>query len=247
MPPVKNLKTYSLKNIFKSYGLNIGVIVTIIVLASSGLIYIGRLDERVINSHERMDRLVEQMNTLNKRLDQQIDAIEAAKKQAVAEIRSLTTRSDDPVIFTDGRLTSGYDMGVNTSGGLTNWANANNGHICMSYPPGQSWGSVFITVGKPTQHSRAARDFSRYQMLSLELRGINGGESVTVGLKDNTDPDDGSESKILIQNLTTNWNTFEIPLSRFRTADLSRLYIVTEFVFENSPQTVCFRKIEFLP
>lgn len=247
MDSEKTQKSLGLKRYFTTQNFNIAVIISIISLLVGGLFYLGKLDERVKSTHERMDRLVEQMNVITARLDKQIDAIDAAKNEAISEIRALTSPQSNPHIFSNGKLTSGYDMGVNSSGGRTNWAILQDGYICMAYPPSQSWGAVFITVGKPTDYSRPAKNISRYQMLSVELRGAHGGESVLIGLKDSTDPDDGSETKVPISDLATEWKTYQIPLSRFSTADLKRIYTITEFVFENQPQTVCFRTIKLLP
>jgi len=146
-------------------------------------------------------------------------------------------------------LAAGYDLGVNTSGGQTNWVSDHNGYMCLGYPPNQTWGAVFITFGTPKPPPRPGRDLSAYQTLSLDLKGSTGGESVRVALKDNTDPDNGSEAKVLISNLTTSWQTYKIPLTSFSTADLTRLYMVTGFIFENGTpaETVCFRNVRYLP
>lgn len=149
-------------------------------------------------------------------------------------------------IFVGGKLAPGYDMGVNTSGGLTNWVTVENGEICMAYPSGQSWGAVFITVGKPTQPPRPGKDLSKYHQLSLELRGQVGGQSVSIGIKDKNQPDNGSETKVLVSHLTTSWRPFAFPLSKFKHADLHKLYVVIEFVFANTPETVCARNIQYL-
>ena len=153
-------------------------------------------------------------------------------------------------IYSGGSLTTGYDMGVDTSGGLRNWVSNVNGQMCMAYPINQDWGAVFITVGPPTNPPRPGTDLSQYQTLLVELRGESGGEFVSVGVKDNTDPDDGSERKYIVSNLTSEWQSISIPLSHFTaTADLTRLYVVTEFVFEpgTPAETVCFRNIQDLP
>lgn len=86
-------------------------------------------------------------------------------------------------------------------------------------------------------------------MLSLDLKGSIGGESVRIALKDNTDPDNGSEAKVLISDLVTSWQMYKIPLTSFSTADLTRLYMVTGFIFENGTpaETVCFRNLRYLP
>ncbi|MCP4536168.1 MAG: hypothetical protein GY832_03390 [Chloroflexi bacterium] len=148
------------------------------------------------------------------------------------------------LVFADG-----YDMGVNTSDGLTGWVADMGGYIRMDYPSGQDWGAVFITWGEPTGRPRPYVDLSNYRTLSLELRGEVGGEMVWIGLKDNTDPDNGSETKFLVDNLTTEWQTFTFRLSDFKTAKLTKLYVVTEFVFgPNTPtETVYFRNIRYLP
>ena len=152
-------------------------------------------------------------------------------------------------IYVGATLSPGYDMGVDTSRRHTNWVADMNGYMCMFYPVGQSWGAVFITVGRPTNFDRPGRDLSSYQTLSLELQGAVGGEQVWIGLKDNTDPDNGRETKILASGLTTEWQTFTFPLSSFHTARLDRLYVVTEFVFESGTpaEIVCFRNIQYLP
>jgi hypothetical protein len=152
-------------------------------------------------------------------------------------------------VYVGAKLTDGYDMGVDTSGGLTNWVTDMNGYMRMDYPSDQSWGAVFITVGSPTDPPRPGRDLSGYQSLSLELRGEVGGEYVWIGLKDNTDRDNGSETKIRVSDLTTDWQTVTFSLSDFVTADLTRLYVVIEFVFEPGTlaETIYFRRIQYLP
>ncbi|MGZ3630480.1 MAG: hypothetical protein ACXWPS_20385 [Ktedonobacteraceae bacterium] len=148
-------------------------------------------------------------------------------------------------IFVGDTLVTGYDMGMNTSGGLTNWVTVENGEICMAYPSGQSFGSVFITMGKPKQPPRPGKDLSNYQQLSLELRGQVGGESVSIGIKDKNQPDNGSETKVTVSGLTTDWKPFAYSLSKFKGADLHKLYVVIEFVFAGTPATVCARNIQY--
>ncbi len=149
-------------------------------------------------------------------------------------------------IFVGNTLAPGYGMGVNTSGGLTNWVTVTGGEISMAYPSGQSWGAVFITVGNPTQPPRPGKDFSNYTQLSLELRGQAGGESASIGIKDNTQPDTGTETKVPVSGLTTDWKPFVFPLSEFKGANLHKLYVVIEFVFANTPETVYARNIQYL-
>lgn len=151
-------------------------------------------------------------------------------------------------IFDDRGLAVLYDIGVDSSGQRRDWLEMTEGAMKMAYPAGQSWGAIFITVGPPADPPRPWKDFSPFRTLSVELRGKNGGESVEVGIKDSSDPDDGSETKMLVPQLSTGWQTYEFPLSSFDTADLEKLYVVTEFVFAGpTPQTVYFGNVKYLP
>ncbi len=152
-------------------------------------------------------------------------------------------------IFAGGNLSSGYSIGVNSSKNLTDWlTKTEDGSMRMSYPTGQSWGAVFITVGEPVNPPRPSKDFSGFHSVSLALRGEVGNELVQVGVKDAGDPDDGSETIIDVQNLTTSWQTYSFTITSFTTADPSDLYVPLEFVFSGSKsQTVYFKDIEYLP
>jgi hypothetical protein len=75
--------------------------------------------------------------------------------------------------------------------------------------------------------------------------GEDGGEQIAVGIKSNTQPDDGSEAKIYV-DLAREWHTYDFPLANFSGADLARLYVVAEFVFlGGNARTVYFRNIEY--
>jgi len=48
-------------------------------------------------------------------------------------------------------LSSGFNMGVNTSGGLSDWCTSEpQGFMTCAYPANQQWGSVFIVAGTMT-------------------------------------------------------------------------------------------------
>jgi exo-beta-1,3-glucanase (GH17 family) len=141
-----------------------------------------------------------------------------------------------------------YDIGVDSSNSRQDWLETTSDGMSMTYPAGQAWGAVFVTVGPPVDPPRPWKDFSSFRTLSVELRGETGGESVEIGIKDATDPDDGTEAKALVSNLSTAWQTYQFPLSMFGTADLTHLYVAVEFVFDGSTaETVYFRDVKFLP
>lgn len=200
-------------------------------------LYIGRstFDREKSDIYEQNKYFKSQVEKLTYKLD----SIKASK------IQVSQTMQD---IFVNGRLSQGLNMGVNTSSGMTNWVNSSNNVLIMTYPENQAWGAVFITSGKPSPPpppARAAKDFSNFTRLCLELKGEIG-KTVSIGLKDNLDADDGSESTYSITFQSEGWNTYEINLlENFQSADLNKLYIVTEFVFGSQAQILHVRKIQF--
>ncbi len=150
-----------------------------------------------------------------------------------------------PTTIFDGKLATGFDMGINTSGGVTNWATVKGGEICLSYPAGQKWGALFITVGKPKATGRTGKDFSAFKKLSLELKGSAGKETVLVGIKDAANPDNGKETR-LPAVLTTAYKKFEFPLTSFKTANLKTIYVPIELAFTNKPANVCVKQIQYI-
>jgi hypothetical protein len=150
-----------------------------------------------------------------------------------------------PLTIFNGSLSPGFDMGINSSGGKVDWATVKNNEICLNYPSGQKWGTLFITVGKPRDTGRSGKDISSFKKLAFEIKGTVGKESVLVAIKDASDPDNAKETRIPI-SLTTTYKKFEFPLSRFKTADLKTIYVPLELVFAEKPANICVRQIQYL-
>ena len=134
----------------------------------------------------------------------------------VANAQTQTTYRETKEIFVNGGLTSGFFLGVNSSGNRTDWVTSADNSIRLAYPTGQSWGAVFITYGPIA--NRNSTNLSTFQNISLTVKGETGGESVQVGIKDAADPDDGSEIKLYLNDITTQWKTYEFKLSQFTSA-----------------------------
>ncbi len=152
-------------------------------------------------------------------------------------------------IYSGQFLRSGLNMGVDSSGHLNEWVQDLNGQMKASYPAGQGWGTIFITVGKvASPGARASMDLSQYSRLSVEMRGEADNQTVFIGLKDNQQPDDGSETTLPVK-VSSDWKTYNFNLNDFRGADLTRVYIPLEFVFKGYPagETITFRNIQVLP
>lgn len=160
---------------------------------------------------------------------------------------------DGYLVLVNGQIVpeTGFGMGIDDSRRFRNWMSTTTNSLKMQYPGGLDWGAVFITVsGNPVPPPRPSQDFSQYTKLAIEMKGASGGECVQVGMKDANNPDDGFETKLSVQ-LTTDWKTYEFNLSNFSTCRLSRVYVVTEFVFpcsagQNGLQTIDVKTIKFL-
>ncbi len=147
----------------------------------------------------------------------------------------------------------GYDMGVASSGGATDWVTNMTTHMKCAYPAGNSWGTVFIlrwptpwnTEFNPNE-IKYAFDYSGYTTLSVDMKGEVGGEVIQIGMKDTTDGDLGLETK-KTATLTTTWTTYTFALSGFTTCDKTKTYIPIEFVWGATSSTVYFKNIKMIP
>lgn len=165
-------------------------------------------------------------------------------------------------------MIAGYDIGLNTSILRTDWLNDNRAdwtathdYMKMAYPGDAVFGAVFVVVAPmrslDLMPERKAFDYRLFTKLQVELKGEVGGEKVKVGIKDINDLDDGAEVKYLISNITTDWKTYEIPLSTFpsgTTSQLKQIYVAIEFVWDNdsvnglnaaTPNTIYFRNVQY--
>ena len=119
--------------------------------------------------------------------------------------------------------------------------------MIFTYKGGSEW-AVFYIAALPTGAAigRGSLDFTRYDTLILEAKGENGGERLLLNMKDADDPDDGSQTNIEIV-LDDDWKTWEIALSDFETADLSRLNTVLNFLMidEQEPGSFAVRTVAF--
>lgn len=162
----------------------------------------------------------------------------------------------DSLVVYDWRLKSNkpgmppFKIGVDSEMQERDWITNMGDNMEMAYRKGQTWGAVFITIGYPHndlgREEREADDYSMFDYYSVDLKGEHGGEIVEVALKDKYDPNDGNETKVVI-SVTPDWKTYEIPLKKFKTADLEEIHGVTVFVFRGeTPRTVYFKNIKFI-
>ena len=179
----------------------------------------------------------------------------SVRKSGLSEVKSesteiwsnedTTVQGNHLVVMTNGSLASGFGMGVNTSENNTAWVKKVADAQVMEYPGG-TWGAVFVTIGNPVKlGKRPFKDISAFTAITIELKGAKG-KTILIGLKSNTDNDDGSETKVPIQILNNEWNVYTIKLDKFESADTKHIYVIPEFVFDDQPQTITVRNIQFI-
>ncbi len=151
-------------------------------------------------------------------------------------------------VYVGSSLEAPFDLGIDTSEHQYGWLAAKDGVLALTYPEGQLWGAMFITVGKPVPPGhRPSIDLSKYHSLTFDIRAENDGQLVRLGIKDGTQPDDGSEITVE-QSLTTNWSTIALSLDDFANVNLKHVYEVFEVVFPGSAgATVELRNIRYSP
>ena len=219
---------------------------TILASCTAGALIFG-----IYFGKAKFDKEKNELSESNIRLAAQCDSLRLSLQGLAAQLDSMKHPLAGPEpydIFADGALHQNLNLGVASFPKTTKWVASTNHQICMAYPDCLDWGSVFISFGKALMapQKRASKDFSAFTRLRLELKG-EAGSMVAVGLKNKRDPDDGSESKYEIRFKDDNWNAYDIGLDKFQTADLHRIYIVTEFVFTGKNHiNVCARKIQFI-
>lgn len=113
------------------------------------------------------------------------------------------------------------------------------------YPGGADWAGIWIIAPFYLGSGDQSLDFSGFEKLQLELKGDLGGEKILLNMEDADDPKDGTSTRYELQ-LTDQWQTYEIDLAEFETADLGKLQAILGFVFLQEPQSFSVRTVRFL-
>ena len=148
-------------------------------------------------------------------------------------------------VVTNGSTFNGYsEMGNSQSDNrpVVGYRDINEYYYSL---PDIEWVVVYFTNPSSTFDEKPAKDFSDYQTLKLELKSDTAGKTIYIALKDKDDLDDGKESRVPIV-LTSEWKTYEISLSEFKTANLEELFVVTSFLSLNSAVNLSIKTIEFV-
>jgi exo-beta-1,3-glucanase (GH17 family) len=151
------------------------------------------------------------------------------------------------LIVYDGKLSTGFELGIDNENHQYGWIEVETGALRADFLPDQAWAAVMITIGKPKKPGErtATIDLSACQTLSVTLRATTAGVEVSIGMKDQDDPDDGSETLLSVV-VNPQPSSYHFALPDFASADLSRIYLPFELVyFGDEAVTIFIDRIDF--
>lgn len=117
--------------------------------------------------------------------------------------------------------------------------------MILIYPENTfDWGSPFFTINA-LNNRVTEMDFTKYKNVTLEMKGAVGGEQFALMMKDKYDLPDGKESRVDI-TVTNTWETYEVAIEQFATADKRIIETPLGFVFLGGEgKTIYLRSIQF--
>ncbi len=103
------------------------------------------------------------------------------------------------------------------------------------------WGAVIKSPGNNNFGFREYIDLSDYSQLIFDIKTdpshpVPDG-CLKVSVKDSTDPDDGTETKLAVNGITTEWQTKKYDLSSITTLSKTNAFLMFEFVIEAGTPT----------
>ncbi|MBT8308539.1 MAG: hypothetical protein KJN85_16480, partial [Maribacter sp.] len=149
-------------------------------------------------------------------------------------------------LLVNGKVPSGFELiYAQSSNEYYDGIQSEDDYIVLSYPENTLlWGSPYFAIralnGRVTE-----MDFTKYQNVSLELKGAKGGEEFALMMKDKFDLPDGNESRVEL-SVTNTWASYEVPIAQFATADKKIIQTPLGFVFlGDEGKTIHVRSIQF--
>lgn len=104
------------------------------------------------------------------------------------------------------------------------------------------WSEFLFKFFENLGYPAAGRDLSRYQTLSFEAKGTQGGETIEIAIKDKTDNHREVRHTITIPEGSTDWQLIELNFSTlFMGVDFSKVETISFAM--NQEQTVCIRNV----
>ena len=183
-------------------------------------------------------------NEIIRMINENRKSIDSIASENLETIFNLRSTEGNPQILSNGSTFNFFELGYASSINKPMYIVYEINKVDFNIPPIE-WAVIYYRHPSNALDERPTKDYSSYKSLRLELKGEKGGETLFIALKDSDDADDGSESRVPL-TLSNKWETYEISLSEFKTANLKELFIVASFVFIESEQSISVKNIEYL-
>ncbi|NNC97577.1 MAG: hypothetical protein HKN88_05840 [Gammaproteobacteria bacterium] len=215
----------------------------------------------IANLVQKYERLEQMGKTLIEMVDTETMNVSATTTKHLDNMHKYTSRFGYPDVMVDGQIAlhSYYISATDSNNfrikGLTadeideSWqqrafdyqtlAQSDNS-LHIAYPGTADWAGVWIF-----SNYRNASDSANYKTLQIELKGDLGGEKLLLNLEDYEDPHNGSSTRYELE-ITDQWQTYNIDLAEFKTADLSKLNSLGFVFLGDQAQSFSVRTIRFL-
>lgn len=175
----------------------------------------------------------------------------------LVSLKAQPAVTGDLQVFNGQRLGANLVLDVNTALNQNTWVSNTGFSLSMDYPGGQyTVQSSGNTSTQPLSNygflvfhggadSPPTLDVTSFQALTLTMRGSTG-STVEIAIADSTEArHPGSETKVLV-TLSSQWQTYYIPLAWFLGADLRHIELVAEVIFNGStPQVAELSQITY--
>jgi len=222
------------------------------------LIWTAASANALLREYDRLDHLGKAFQHLIEIDSMELDATAMAILESIHDPGSGV---GDPNVIVDGRVSwrSYYLMSADANDPRLSYESFAAGRpspyninsfqrigdsLHIDYYGGAAWAGIWL-ASNSISADRQGMDYSSYDTLLLELKGDAGGENILINLEDAEDPADGTSTRRELQ-LSDSWQTYEIDLADFETADLSILFTAVGFVFLEEPVAFSIRTARFV-
>ena len=199
---------------------------------------------------ENMTSLYEQQILLGEKYIEMVDKQEVNFKEQTKIDFGGTIYSYAEVdvlnLLVNGRVPSGFELiSAQSNNEYYIGVKIEDDYKILTYPENSfDWGSPYFNIdalnGRVTE-----MDLTKYKNVILEMKGENGGEEFALMMKDKYDLPDGKESRVNI-TVTKTWESYEVHIDLFETADKKIIDTPLGFVFLGSKgRTIHIRSIQF--
>jgi hypothetical protein len=196
----------------------------------------------LVARYDNLQLIGEQIVSL---INRNLKSLDSSKKDALVGFYDFNGAEGYPIIMRKGSPNNAFfSTGFAQAGSSSKWDFSELNALSFHFK-NMDWGVQYFTVASEAFSEKPSKDYSSFKTLRVEAKAPISGQELKIILKDAQDPDDGTETRVTI-TLSDEWQTYDIALSEFETADLTQLHMVVGFVFLENEQEVQIRTVEYI-